>query len=47
LLREISGSHGGEYEDYLPCEMLRRVIWWKLNDVSEVLAASIIRAMIA
>jgi hypothetical protein len=27
--------------------MLRRVIWWKFTDVSEVLAASIIRAMMA
>jgi hypothetical protein len=27
--------------------MSRRVVWWKLTDVSEVLAASIIRAMIA
>jgi hypothetical protein len=25
--------------------MLRRVVWWKLTDVSEVLTASIIRAI--
>jgi hypothetical protein len=25
--------------------LLRRIVWWKFTDVSEVLAASIIRAM--
>jgi hypothetical protein len=27
--------------------MLRRVVWYKITDVSEVLAASIIRSLIA
>jgi hypothetical protein len=27
--------------------MLRRVVWYKFTDVSEVIAASIMRAMIA
>jgi hypothetical protein len=27
--------------------MLRRIVWWKFTDVSEVLAVSIIRAIIA
>jgi hypothetical protein len=35
---EISGSHGGEYED-------DDVVSWKLADVSEVRTASIIRAI--
>jgi hypothetical protein len=38
---EISGSHGGECE----VGLLRDVIWYKFTDVSEVLAASIIRSM--
>jgi hypothetical protein len=25
---EISGSHGGDYEDDLSSETLRRVVWW-------------------
>jgi hypothetical protein len=40
---EISGSHIGEYED--GCSgILCHVVWNKLTDVSEVLAASIIRS---
>jgi hypothetical protein len=42
---EISGSHGGEYEDGLSSGSLRRVVWYKFTDVSEMLAASIFRAM--
>jgi uncharacterized protein YkwD len=43
---EISGSHGGEYEDncLLGC---CAVVCQKLTDVSEVLAASMIKAMLA
>jgi hypothetical protein len=26
-IREISGSHGGEYEDGLSSVLLRRVVW--------------------
>jgi hypothetical protein len=41
---EISGSHGGECED--DCSgILHRVVWYKFTSVSEVLAATIIRAM--
>jgi hypothetical protein len=32
---KISGSHGGEYE--YECEMLHRVVSWKLTDVSQLL----------
>jgi hypothetical protein len=31
-----SGSHGGEYEDDCPVRYLRRVVWLKFTDVSEV-----------
>jgi hypothetical protein len=41
---EISGSHGGEFEDSL-LGLLRRVVWWNLKDISEVFTASMIRAM--
>jgi hypothetical protein len=43
---EISGSHDDEYEDncLLVGPMLRRVVWYKLTDVSEVLCTSITRA---
>jgi hypothetical protein len=41
---EISGSHGGEYEDGCLSGLLRCVVWYKFTDVSELLAASIIRA---
>jgi hypothetical protein len=41
---EISGSHGGDYEDG-SSGLLRRVVWLKFTDVSEVLTASVIRAM--
>jgi hypothetical protein len=44
-LRKCSGSHGGEYEDDLSSGLLRRVVWQKFTDVSEVLAASIIRTI--
>jgi hypothetical protein len=41
------GDHGGEYEDYLLSSvMLRRIVWYKFTDFSEVHAASIIRAII-
>jgi hypothetical protein len=36
-ISEISGSHGDKCE---PSGMLRRVVWWKCTDISEVLAAS-------
>jgi hypothetical protein len=36
-LEEISGSHGGVYQDGL----LRRVVWQKFRVISEVLAVSI------
>jgi hypothetical protein len=39
---KISDSGADEYVDE-SSEMLRRVLWYKLTDVSEVLAASIIR----
>jgi hypothetical protein len=39
---EISGSHCARYEDD-SSGMLRRVVSYKLNDFSEVLAACIIR----
>jgi hypothetical protein len=39
----ISGSHGGKYEHgWLSSGSLRRVVWLKFTDVSEVIAASII-----
>jgi hypothetical protein len=41
IVTEISGSHGGEYE-HDSSGMLRRVIWYKFTDVSEVLAASVV-----
>jgi hypothetical protein len=44
-MSEISGFHGGEYEDGCLLGCLRRVVWWKFTDVSEVLTASIVRAM--
>jgi hypothetical protein len=28
------------------CELLRRVVWWKFNNISEVLVACIIRAIV-
>jgi hypothetical protein len=40
---EISGSHGGKYEDIF-FGMLRRVVWQKLTDISKVLIASIFKA---
>jgi hypothetical protein len=39
FMNEIYGPHSGEYG------LLRRVVWYKFVDVSEVLAASIIRVM--
>jgi hypothetical protein len=42
LFCEISGSHGGKYEDDEPSGLLRRVVLYKFTDVSEVLTASII-----
>jgi hypothetical protein len=43
---ETSGSEGGEYEDdWLHPGLLGHVVWWKFTDVSEVLVASIIRAL--
>jgi hypothetical protein len=44
MFGEISGSHGGLYEDE-SSGMLRCVVWYKFTDVSEVLTASIIRVM--
>jgi hypothetical protein len=32
-------------EDDLSSGMLRRVVWWKFTDISEVLSASIFRAI--
>jgi hypothetical protein len=40
---EISGSHGGEYEDG---SILGHSVSWKQTDVSEVRTASIIALMI-
>jgi hypothetical protein len=42
---EISGSHGGKYEVHEPSGMYCHVINLMSTDVSEVHAASIIRAM--
>jgi hypothetical protein len=42
---EISGSHGGEYEDDLSAGMLRRVVWYKLVDVSDAFIDSIFMAI--
>jgi hypothetical protein len=40
MLDEISGSHNGEYGDgCVPCSLV------EIDDVSEILTASIIRAM--
>jgi hypothetical protein len=39
---DVSGSHGGDCEGDLS-GMLRRVVWLKFTDVSEVLTAAIIR----
>jgi hypothetical protein len=36
-----SGSHGDEYEDVF--WVLYCVVWWKVTDISEMPAASIIR----
>jgi hypothetical protein len=47
FVSEISGSHDGEFEDDLSSEILRRVVWLKLTDVSEVLTASMITLMMA
>jgi hypothetical protein len=45
-MNEISDSHGGKHEDgWLSSGFLCLVVWYKLADVSEVLAASIIRVM--
>lgn len=42
----ISGSNGDEYEyGWLSVGMLRRVVWYKLAEISEVLATSLNRAM--
>jgi hypothetical protein len=43
-------THSSSHEYYpirrwLSSGLLRRVLWWKLNDVSEVLATSIIRSL--
>jgi hypothetical protein len=43
LLDEISGSHSGEYKDVL--WDVAPVVWYKFADVSEVLTASIIGAL--
>jgi hypothetical protein len=40
---EILGSHGGDYEEYLSSVILRRVVRYKLTDVSEERTASIFR----
>jgi hypothetical protein len=45
LQSEILGSYAGEYEDKQSYGLLRRLIWYKYTDVSELLAASIIRTM--
>jgi hypothetical protein len=42
---KISGSRGGEYEDDVSFEMLRRAVWQKFTDVSKVFAASINRSL--
>jgi hypothetical protein len=39
------GSHGGKYEVDLSSGMLRRVVSYKLADVSEVLSVSNMRAI--
>lgn len=42
---ELSGSQRGEYDDDMSYEMMRHLTWQKFIDDSEVLAASIIRAI--
>jgi hypothetical protein len=44
---EISGSHSTKYEDGCLTRLLHHVVWQKLTDISEVLAASIIRMVTA
>jgi hypothetical protein len=41
----ISGSHGGEFEDGNVMNCCTVYSGWKFTDVSEVLAAAVIRAM--
>jgi hypothetical protein len=41
---EILGSQGGDYENgQLSSGLLRRVVWYKFTDVSEMLASFMIR----
>jgi hypothetical protein len=44
-LCETSGFHSGKYEDDLSYRLLRRVVSYKLTNVSEGLTAYIMRAM--
>jgi branched-subunit amino acid transport protein AzlD len=41
--RQISGFYGGFGDVWLSCGLLHVLVWYKFTDVSEVLAASIIR----
>jgi hypothetical protein len=40
---ELPSKPDEEFWRWLPSGLLRRVVWWKLTDVSEVLAVSIIK----
>jgi hypothetical protein len=46
IIGEVSGSRGCEFEGDFS-GLLRRTVWYKLTDVSEVLAASIFRAVMS
>jgi hypothetical protein len=37
-MNEMSGFHNGECEDVLSFGMFRRVVWYKLADVSDAIA---------
>jgi hypothetical protein len=44
LISDISGFYVGEYKDDCPLQCLRRVVWWELTDVSDMLAVCIVVA---